>query len=246
MNGDAATQDREQRLAEVLEQYLAEIQAGTAASKSELLKNHPDLADDLAACLASLDYVRGAKVGPGSTSDVDPIPSQPTARTLGDYRILNEIGRGGMGVVYEARQISLNRRVALKVLPLAGVLDQRRRQRFTNEAQAAALLHHQNIVPVYQVGCERGVHYYAMQFVEGQTLASLISDLRQIEKGDADAAFEWLERVMAHDKLRALSIVRNAAFASLRSDPRWDDVLRRLQRHPDQLANVRFEPKIPN
>src|SRR5207253_130876 len=101
---------------------------------------------------------------------------------LGDFQLLREVGRGGMGVVYEAEQISLGRRVALKVLPFAATLDGRQLQRFKNEAQAAACLHHTNIVPVYAVGCERGVHYYAMQFIDGQTLATLIRDLRRLEQ----------------------------------------------------------------
>jgi serine/threonine protein kinase len=99
--------------------------------------------------------------------------------TLGDFRLLREVGRGGMGIVYEAEQISLHRRVALKVLPFAAALDPRQLQRFQNEAQAAALLHHPNIVPVHAVGCERGVHYYAMQFIDGQSLATLIRELQQ-------------------------------------------------------------------
>jgi serine/threonine protein kinase/tetratricopeptide (TPR) repeat protein len=106
---------------------------------------------------------------------------EAVAGTLGDFRILREIGRGGMGIVYEAEQISLGRRVALKVLPFAAALDSKQLQRFKNEAHAAAHLQHQNIVPVYAVGCERGVHFYAMQFVEGQTMAALIQELRQME-----------------------------------------------------------------
>ncbi len=94
---------------------------------------------------------------------------------LGDYRIIREVGRGGMGVVYEAEQISLSRRVALKVLPFAAMMDARHLQRFQNEARAAAGLNHTNIVPVYGVGCERGVHYYAMQFIDGRTLAEFIA-----------------------------------------------------------------------
>src|SRR5262249_24590329 len=93
-------------------------------------------------------------------------------------RILREVGRGGMGVVYEAEQLSLRRRVALKVLAFAAVLDPRHLQRFQNEARAAACLHHPNIVPVYGVGAHRGVPYYALQFIAGPTLASLIQDLR--------------------------------------------------------------------
>src|SRR5262249_21730746 len=101
------------------------------------------------------------------------------AAPLGDFRIVRELGRGGMGVVYEAEQISLGRRVALKVLPFAAVLDPKQLQRFKNEAQAAAQVHHTHIVPVFAVGCERGVHYYAMQYIDGQTLAAVIAELRQ-------------------------------------------------------------------
>src|SRR6185436_9688345 len=97
---------------------------------------------------------------------------------VGDYRILREVGRGGMGVVYEAEQISLRRRVALKVLPFAATMDPRRLQRFRNEAVAAASLHHEHIVPVHAVGCERGTHYYAMQFVDGRTLAQVVAARR--------------------------------------------------------------------
>src|SRR5262249_59560162 len=105
--------------------------------------------------------------------------AEPGHGVLGDYRIVREVGRGGMGVVYEAEQLSLRRRVALKVLPFAAALDSRQRQRFQHEAQAAAQLHHTNIVPVHAVGCERGVHYYAMQFIEGQSLAAAVVQLRQ-------------------------------------------------------------------
>jgi serine/threonine protein kinase/Flp pilus assembly protein TadD len=101
---------------------------------------------------------------------------------LGDFRLLREIGRGGMGVVYEAEQISLRRRVALKVLPFAAALDAKQLQRFKNEALAAAGLQHPHIVPVHAVGSDRGVHYYAMQFIEGKTLAEVIAQLRK-ERG---------------------------------------------------------------
>ena len=100
-------------------------------------------------------------------------------RRLGDFRLLREIGRGGMGVVYEAQQISLGRRVALKVLPFAAVLDSRQIARFKHEAQAAAQLNHPNIVSVFAVGVERGVHYYAMQFIDGQPLDRALTELRE-------------------------------------------------------------------
>ncbi len=175
--------NHEEQLAEILEAYLADLEAGRAPSEAELLQRHPDLATDLETCLASLEFVGAAGLAPDREAVAAAVTAAPASRVLGDFRILREIGRGGMGIVYEAEQISLGRRVALKILPFAGVLDPRRRQRFTTEAQAAALLHHQNIVPVYQIDCERGVHYYAMQYVDGQTLAEVIRGMRNAECG---------------------------------------------------------------
>jgi serine/threonine protein kinase len=102
---------------------------------------------------------------------------------LGEFRLIRELGRGGMAIVYEAEQISLGRRVALKVLPLAAALDPRQLQRFRLEAQAAAHLHHSHIVPIYSVGCERGVYYYAMQYIEGRSLADVIAELESQQPG---------------------------------------------------------------
>src|SRR5262249_61756535 len=105
-----------------------------------------------------------------------------TTRTLqcvGDYRILREVGRGGMGVVYEAEQESLGRRVALKLLPPHALLDARHVARFEREARAAARLHHTNIVPVFGVGHHEGAHFYVMQFIQGQGLDEVISELRR-------------------------------------------------------------------
>src|SRR5262249_1212956 len=119
-------------------------------------------------------------VGPRDESS-DPLRSSP----LGDFQILREIGRGGMGVVYEATQLSLGRRVALKVLPFAATIDAKHLHRFRRESTAAAQLHHTNIVPVYYVGCERGVNFYAMQLIEGKTLAELITEMREHKSATA-------------------------------------------------------------
>ena len=99
-------------------------------------------------------------------------------QTIGDYRLVREIGRGGMGVVYEAWQLSLRRRVALKILPFTVSRDAKQISRFKNEAQAAAQVQHPNIVPVFAIGEEKGVHYYVMQLVEGQSLTNLLEGLR--------------------------------------------------------------------
>jgi WD40 repeat protein/serine/threonine protein kinase len=166
------------QLVQILDRYLEALQAGTPPSKDEILAQYPELADDLEACLASLEFIRQGAI---KEREVENLPvSGLVTGVLGDYRIIREIGRGGMGVVYEAEQISLGRRVALKVLPFAAALDPKQLQRFKNEAQAAAHLHHQCIVPVYAVGCERGVHFYAMQYIGGQTLAAVVRELRQL------------------------------------------------------------------
>jgi WD40 repeat protein/serine/threonine protein kinase len=136
-----------------------------------------------------LDAVLAAAFGP-VREPARPLGEFAANRTLGDFRILREIGRGGMGIVYEAEQISLGRRVALKVLPFAAALDPRQLQRFQNEAHAAAQLHHPSIVPVHGVGCERGIHYFVMQFIDGQSLAALLHQLQgAAADGPASAAF---------------------------------------------------------
>jgi len=110
------------------------------------------------------------------------IPQLNSDSIIGDYRLVREIGRGGMGIVYEARQVSLGRRVALKVLPFASLLNPTQLARFENEARAAAGLHHEHIVPVYGIGCDRGTHFYAMQFVDGLDLSRIISASREEAK----------------------------------------------------------------
>lgn len=168
------------RLIEVLEEYQGQLNAGRTPDRRALALRYPELAEAVEHCIEGLDFVRQSKLhdGLGGTDDV-PLPAAVRFdKPLGDFRIIREIARGGMGVVYEAIQLSLNRHVALKVLPLAETLDPRKIQRFTNEAQAAALLHHSNIVPIYAVGCDSGVHFYAMQLIDGQSLAVALNDLR--------------------------------------------------------------------
>jgi hypothetical protein len=175
----------------ILEKYAQELERGNRPKADDLLAQHPELADHLRGCLASLEFLYHAESNPESANSQFTLsPQNRLEGQLGDFRIIRQVGRGGMGVVYEAEQISLKRRVALKVLPFAGALDPKLLQRFRNEAQAAAGLHHTNIVPVYAVGSERGLHYYAMQFIEGRTLAALIQDLRQEESEDRGSRIE--------------------------------------------------------
>ncbi len=164
----------ESRMISIVEDYLRAVRAGQAPDRERFLAAHADVAGPLREALVGLDFIRGA--APARPAGGDDVTLE--GRQLGDFRMLREVGRGGMGVVYEAEQLSLGRRVALKVLPFAAVMDPKHLQRFRNEAQAAAHLHHTNIVPVYSVGTERGVHYYAMQFIEGESLARAIAELK--------------------------------------------------------------------
>lgn len=172
------------RLLAAVKEYQEALAAGQPVDRREFAARYPELAAELEACLQGLDLLNAMtseSVARSRTGTQSPKGAGPfsAADELGDFRIVREIGRGGMGVVYEAWQLSLGRRVALKVLPFAGAFDPRQLQRFRHEAQAAAQLHHSHIVPVYAVGCERGVHFYAMQLIEGQSLAELIRQLRE-------------------------------------------------------------------
>jgi serine/threonine-protein kinase len=170
----------ESLVGQVADEFTERLNRGEHPDIEHYAERYPEIAHILRQALPALQAV-GA-LAPGSLpSDEAALEQSPLTGCLGDFRLISQIGRGGMGVVYEAEQISLGRRVALKVLPFAAALDSKQLQRFKNEAHAAAGLQHTNIVPVYFVGCERGVHFYAMQFVEGQTLAALIRDLRQLE-----------------------------------------------------------------
>jgi serine/threonine protein kinase len=167
------------RLEDVLLEYVEARQAGQQPDRSKLLSAHPELREELETFFSCQDEVERV-VAPlrAAAGQHEETAGARDLGQLGDFRLLLEVGRGGMGVVYDAVQLSLERRVALKVLPFAAAIDDRQLQRFKNEALAAAQLRHENIVPVYSVGCERGVHYYAMQFIEGQSLAALIAELR--------------------------------------------------------------------
>jgi serine/threonine protein kinase len=169
------------RLLQAVQEYLELLEKGRRPDQNEFLKRFPDIAEPLAQCIGGLDLVHGA-AGREENADAamapgrgEPLPTEP----LGDFRIVREIGRGGMGIVYEAVQLSLGRRVALKVLPFAATFDAKHLQRFNNEAKAAAQLHHTNIVPVFAVDVQRGVHFYAMQLIDGHSLADIVRQVRQ-------------------------------------------------------------------
>ena len=199
---------RSQRLDEVIAAYLEAVAAGNAPDRQELLRQHPELAEELAAFLAEHDRIRviSAPLAAGKESplprpsvspedvtlppqtDATEMPTLPPGgppiapspgtkiRYFGDYELINEIARGGMGVVYKARQSKLNRTVALKMIlagQLAGPDDVRR---FYTEAEAAAKLDHPGIVPIFEIGEHEGLHYFSMGYIEGTSLAKRVTD----------------------------------------------------------------------
>jgi serine/threonine protein kinase/tetratricopeptide (TPR) repeat protein len=176
--------EQRERLSEVLDRYLSSLERGVPISQEALIAENGDLAEPLRTYLHSLEQLQQASAGfavSDGKSKTELAADSDGTRRLGDFVLERELGRGGMGIVYLARQVSLERTVALKVLPFAAVLDPRQIARFRSEAQAAAQIQHPNIVPVFAIGVDRGVHYYAMQFIDGQPLDRAIAELREAE-----------------------------------------------------------------
>jgi eukaryotic-like serine/threonine-protein kinase len=168
---EALSDANQTRVAEILESCLIALENGSSFEPEALIAANPDIAEPLQKCLTSLVTLHEAVHGPDDT-----LPNHPNLSVggrLGDFVIEELIGRGGMGVVYSAVQVSLNRRVAIKLLPNSHLLPPMQLQRFQLEAKAIASLQHANIVPIYSVGNEAGLHYYAMQLIEGHSLDKL-------------------------------------------------------------------------
>jgi serine/threonine protein kinase/WD40 repeat protein len=168
---DDAPAALESLVGRVADEFTERLRHGERPDVEEYARRHPRAAALLREVLQALEAMAPPLTAAGSAPDA-------LSGVLGDFRIVREVGRGGMGIVYEAEQLSLGRRVALKVLPSAATLDPKQLQRFQNEAEAAAHLNHPNVVPVYAVGCERGIPYYAMQLIDGRTVAALIRERR--------------------------------------------------------------------
>ena len=199
----ASDSSRDDRFDEVIADYLDAIEAGQEPDEEDLLQRHADLAESLQAFFADHRRMRGfLGPSPPATEETSarervpvdaeadepktrPVADEPTlpvqdegpdslAIRLGDFRLIEEIARGGMGVVYRARQESLNRDVALKMIRAGDLADPEEIRRFRTEAESAAQLDHPGIVPIYQVGFEMGNHYFSMALIHGRSLAQMI------------------------------------------------------------------------
>ncbi|MFN0055579.1 MAG: protein kinase domain-containing protein [Planctomycetales bacterium] len=172
-------------LERVLADYLYALESGRTPDRQALLDAHPELADELQAFFRNRDSI--AKVAEPLQAAVDaptllgissPVPASTGSlvQYFGDYELLEEIARGGMGVVYKARQVNLNRIVALKMILAGQLANDSEVKRFHAEAEAAARLDHPGIVPIYEIGQHDGQHYFSMAFIEGTSLAKKVSD----------------------------------------------------------------------
>jgi serine/threonine protein kinase len=166
---------------ELAEEFLDRYRVGERPALKEYIDRHPELAAEIREvfpAMAMMEHI--ALADETIDADQNGISTMPHLEQLGDYRVLREVGRGGMGVVYEAEQVSLGRHVALKVLPPQSLKDVKQRRRFEREAKAAAKLHHTNIVPVFGVGEEHETPYYVMQFIQGQGLDAVLDELKRL------------------------------------------------------------------
>jgi WD40 repeat protein len=195
-------------MARALEEYLAAAEVGHPPPREEFLARYPDLARDLDACLAALRMLAHAAVPPPQSTptngrDTAAPGAAPPLGTLGDYDLLEELGAGGMGRVYKARQRSLDRMVALKVLRAGAPATEADRLRFRTEAEAAARLDHPNIVPVYEVGVHEGQPYIVERYVEGGPLSRHLERFRDDPRAAA-ALVATLARAVHHAHQRGV------------------------------------------
>ena len=248
---------RDELLAELLDRLAEDQRAGRVPDPAATARDHPELADDLkdlwaVAQFAGLARQPGFDSATASThtlpapSDAPPTTTAPAAlpREFGDFELLGELGRGGMGVVYKARQKSLNRIIALKMVREAHLATADDRARFRTEAEAAARLKHPNIVTVHEVGTVDGQAYFCMEFVGGQTLAQKVA---------ADGPFPPREaaRLVRPERpeVTVLAAPPGATFEPLevgwltyRLGPDWLDVVVRIDpREPYGFVRLEFD-----
>jgi serine/threonine protein kinase/tetratricopeptide (TPR) repeat protein len=220
LSGDVPLGQENEFLAKILDEYLLALERGEQVSPEDLFARHPDLADELRGYLSGLKKIHHA-IAPAAERQpwASNGASGPTlSGELGDFRFVRELGRGGMGVVYEAEQISLGRRVALKVLPFSASVDDRQIARFKNEAQAAAQVNHPHIVPVFAIGQDHGVHFFAMQLIGGKSLSELLNDWRDATQPRASGksgGSNWSQGSLTLDRLKAISTMGIQAAEAL-------------------------------
>jgi len=248
MASQSSRVQRDQRLNEVLAAFLEAVEANPKLDRKEWLRRYPDLAAELAEFFANHDRMAPLAVpSPAVTTAFPAIRSEDAPGAdlngyprFGQHEILCEIARGGMGVVYKARQIGLNRIVALKMILTGAMSGDSAMRRFHTEAEAAASLDHPNIVPVYESGEHEGHPYFTMKLIAGGDLAQWLSDCR--------LPMKKLSRATQRDVARLLAIVARAIHHAhqrgiLHRDLKPANIL--LQRDPEQPAGSSLGQAVP-
>ncbi len=230
--------ERRERLDNVIADYLRAVDSGQSPDPEALFQQHPDLADEIAeffqgqAELQQLAADSDEEADPTLMTDANPalektyVPdTEPTTKGrparecvgyFGDYELLAEIARGGMGVVYKARQVNLDRVVALKMILAGHLASEEDVRRFYQEAEAAANLDHAGIVPIYEVGQHEGQHFFSMAFIEGESLAQRLSrsvlparEAAELVREIAEAVQYAHEKGVVHRDLKPANILLN-------------------------------------
>jgi WD40 repeat protein/serine/threonine protein kinase len=194
------------------EEFAARLRRGERPALSEYTAQYPQYAEQIQELFPALAMMEQLKPAEGDLTGPENAPRPedvPPLECLGDYRIVREVGRGGMGIVYEAEQQALGRRVALKVLPRKLLADSQHRRRFEREARLAAKLHHTNIVPVFGVGEQDGLPYYVMQFIQGLGLNEVLEELTRLRAGGEPQRAAAYPQLPAGKELSAADVARS-------------------------------------
>ncbi len=184
--------DQQQELLDnVVEEFTLRLRQGSRPSIAEFIERYPSLSSEIEELLTSVAMIEELKTQSNTITDSLKREMKQITRLeqIGDYRIVRELGRGGMGVVFEATHESLGRRVAIKVMPNRKFDDQKYLERFRREAQAAANLHHTNIVSVFGLGQTGDHHYYVMEFVDGESLSDILRHLNSMSESNTEDGY---------------------------------------------------------
>lgn len=208
-----------EQLDQITGDFVDRLRRGERPPISDYVRRYPELADELRELLPALVLMEQAASADDQRESIETVsesPSQgktPMPAQIGDFKIVREVGRGGMGIVYEAVEQSLNRRVALKLLPDHTMLTPHSRERFEREARAAARLHHSGIVPVFGLGQHDGLHYIAMQFIDGCGLDEVIAALRQASE-HADGVASRIADALRSGRYRNHGVNQEEGYAA--------------------------------
>jgi len=202
-------------------EFVERRRRGEHPSVAEYAEKYPQWSDQIRNLFPTMVTVERWKAQQEQAVDGRVSLGPARLERLGEFRILREIGRGGMGIVYEAEQESLKRHVAVKLLPRHSLLDEKQLRRFQREAQAAAGLHHTNIVPVFGVGQQDDYHYFVMQFIQGAGLDDVLTALRRLTATHPDDAIAESPSEMDSNKARAVETesIARALIEGKTADP---------------------------